>query len=469
MALPVGTQADRHELVAGENVSVDVLTPGKAAVPVTWKVEASSLALPRGWSATPVETKPESQTSRFNITIPADAKAPSSPEDAILPFPPALVRLALKVSVDGYDFLLRKPVEASEAKTTGVETYPLELVPAVTVTVQPAQIIVPAKRAGEPVTLFSRVRYHGTKAAKVQVGIDAPNGWHATAISPLAFSSAGDQLIRYVVTPPAHVPPGAYDLHPYAELGEEKFRASLEPIPTLPTRDWSEPDDATVHVLDLIVPAELHVGYVAADTDPIPETLRQIGIQVDMLDEVALAFGDLSRYDTIVAGIRAYELRPDLIRMNSRVLDYVRNGGTLLVQYQRDFAWNKLLPAPLPAKMADQAARVTDANSPVRFLDPKSPLLNSPNKITLADFQGWDQERGLYFWDKFDPQYEALLGLKDFDEPETNGGLVYAHVGKGIYIYTGLSFFRQLPGGVPGAYRVFVDLISQTQHARKND
>jgi len=301
------------------------------------------------------------------------------------------------------------------------------------------------------------------------VGIDVPSGWHATAISPLAFSSAGDQLIRYVVTPPGHVAPGAYDLHPYAELGEEKFRASLEPIPTLPTRDWSEPDDATVHVLDLIVPAGLHVGYVAADTDPIPETLRQIGIQVEMLDEVALAFGDLSRYDTIVAGIRAYELRPDLIRMNSRVLDYVRNGGTLLVQYQRDFAWNKLLPAPLPAKMADQAARVTDANSPVRFLDPKSPLLNSPNKITLADFQGWDQERGLYFWDKFDPQYEALLGLKDFDEPETNGGLVYAHVGKGIYIYTGLSFFRQLPGGVPGAYRVFVDLISQTQHARKND
>jgi LmbE family N-acetylglucosaminyl deacetylase len=469
VALPVGTQADRHELVAGENVTVDILTPGKPAVPVIWKVDTSSLVLPSGWNATPVETKPEAQTSRFNITIPADAKTPSTPEDVILPFPPALVRLALKVSVDGYDFMLRKPVEESEAKTTGVETYPLELVPALTVTVQPAQIMVPVKHTGEPVTLFARVRYHGTKAVKVPFGIGAPDGWHATTVAPLDFSSPGDQLIRYVVTPPAHVAPGAYDLHPYAELGEEKFRTSLEPIPTLPTRNWSEPDDATVHVLDLIVPSALRVGYVAADTDPIPETLRQIGIQVDMLDEVALAFGDLSRYDTIVAGIRAYELRPDLMRMNSRVLDYVRNGGTLLVQYQRDFAWNKLLPAPLPAKMADQAARVTDANSPVRFLDANNPLLNSPNKITLADFQGWDQERGLYFWDKFDPQYKALLGLKDFDEPETNGGLVYAQVGKGVYIYTGLSFFRQLPAGVPGAYRLFVNLLSQTRHLGKHD
>ena len=272
--------------------------------------------------------------------------------------------VTLKVSVDGYEFTLRKPIEASEAKTTGVETYPLELVLAVTMTVQPAQIMIPVKRAGEPVTLFARVRYHGTKPAKVSPELDVPSGWHAQTISQLDFSSPGDQLIRYVVTPPAHVAPGAYALHPYAELGGEKFRTSLEPIPTLPNRDWSEPDDATVHVLDLIVPASLHVGYVAADNDPIPETLRQIGIQVDLLDEVALAFGDLSPYDAIIAGIRAYELRPDLMRMNSRVLDYVRDGGTLLVQYQRDFAWNKLLPAPLPAKMADQAARVTDAASP---------------------------------------------------------------------------------------------------------
>ena len=132
--------------------------------------------------------------------------------------------------------------------------------------------------------------------------------------------------------------------------------------------------------------------------------------------------------------------------------------------YERDFAWAKLLPAPFRAEMAPQAVRVTDANSPVRFLAPESPLLNSPNKITLDDFKGWEQERGLYFWSTWDSQYQPVLGLTDPGEPESTGGLVYAHDGKGLYIYTGLSFFRELPDGVPGAYRLFINLLSQTLH-----
>lgn len=220
-----------------------------------------------------------------------------------------------------------------------------------------------------------------------------------------------------------------------------------------------------MHVLDLNVPANLRVGYIAAENDPLPEILRQLGIQVDLLDEVALAFGDLNQYDAITVGIRAYELRPDLLRANQRLLDYVDRGGTLLVQYQRDFAWDKELPAPYPAKMGDKVARVTDPNSPVRFLAPDSPLMNTPNKITLADFQGWEQERGLYFWGTFDQRYQALLGLKDFNDSEVTGALVTARVGKGLYIYTGLSFFRELPAGAPGAYRLFVNLLSQTPHA----
>jgi len=133
-----------------------------------------------------------------------------------------------------------------------------------------------------------------------------------------------------------------------------------------------------------------------------------------------------------------------------------------VVQYERDFAWQKTFP-PFPATMAEHAARVTDPNSPVRFLEPESPLLNYPNKITLEDFKGWVQERGLYFWGEWDPRYKAVLGLKDFGEPEVTGGLVSAADGKGVYIYTGLSFFRELPAGVPGAYRLFVNLISQSR------
>jgi LmbE family N-acetylglucosaminyl deacetylase len=464
VALPFEVQADRHELVAGEDLSVEV-TVGKPIVPVKWTLDVNSMEVPTGWTATKEETKHDSESENFKVTIPPGTKPPSSPEDAIMPFPRPLVRVALAAVWSSYRFTIEKPVQSVQATTTGIATYPLELVPAVTLTVEPQQVMVPVQRASEPVKLLARIRYHGTKPAKMEVGVDAPDGWKAQPIAPLDFSAAGDQLIRFVVAPPAQTSPGAYALHPYARIGEEAFRTSLEPIPTLSTRNWTEPSDATVHVLDLNIPASLRVGYIAAENDPLPEILRQLGIQVDLLDEVALAFGDLSQYDAVTVGIRAYELRPDLMRANQRLLDYVDRGGTLLVQYQRDFAWDKELPAPYPAKMGDKVARVTDPNSPVRFLAPDSPLLNTPNKITLADFQGWEQERGLYFWGTFDQRYQALLGLKDFNDSEVTGGLVTARVGKGLYIYTGLSFFRELPAGVPGAYRLFVNLLSQTPHA----
>ena len=474
VAIPLNAQASRHELVAGETFSVDVSIAGTPAVPVKWALDTSSIVVPSGWSVTPEGTKGASDTgtAKFTVAIPAGAKRSLTPADAILPFPPPLVRLALRVEVGGYEFAIERPVNSMEATTTGIQTYPLELVPAVTLTVEPKQVMAPEKRAAMPVKLFARVRYHGTAATKVTVGLDAPKGWTVqlpNVEGPLEFAKGGDRLIQFVVTAPAETAAGAYTLRPYARMGEETFRTSVEPIPTLPTRNWSEPSDATVHVLNLVVPAGLHIGYIAAENDTLPEILRQIGIRVDMLDEVALAFGDLSKYDAITVGIRAYELRPDLLRTNARLLDYVKRGGTLLVQYQRDFAWNEELPAPFKATMPGETSRVTDANSPVRFLAPDDPLLNSPNKITLVDFQGWVQERGLYFWGSFDAKYTPVLGLTDPGEAETNGSLVYVRDGKGLYIYTGLSFFRELPAGVPGAYRLFVNLLSQTRHPAGQD
>ena len=472
VAIPLAAQASRHELVAGENFSVEVSVAGTPAVAVKWTLNASSLLLPAGWSVTPEAVKGESDTAKFNVAIPAGARPSLTPADAILPFPPPLVRLALQVEVAGYQFAMERPVNSIEATTTGIQTYALELVPAVTLTVEPKQVMAPEKRAAMPVKLFARVRYHGTAATKVTVGLEAPKGWTVETPNvqgPLEFAKGGDRLIQFVVTAPAQTAAGAYALHPFARIGEETFRTSVEPIPTLPTRNWSEPADATVHVLNLIVPAGLRVGYIAADNDTLPEILRQIGIRLDMLDEVALAFGDLSKYDAITVGIRAYELRPDLLRANARLLDYVKRGGTLLVQYQRDFAWNEELPAPFKATMPGETSRVTDANSPVRFLAPDDPLLNSPNKITLGDFQDWVQERGLYFWGTFDAKYTPVLGLTDPGEAEAKGSLVYARDGKGLYIYTGLSFFRELPAGVPGAYRLFVNLLSQTRHAAGQD
>lgn len=464
VALPIDVQADRHELVAGESFTVNVSFLDKPAVPFHWTVDQSSLLVPNGWMATLQGGETDGKSYRFHVSIPAGATPPKAPVDAILPFPPPLVRVDVRATVEGYNFSIRQPVENSEAKTTDVETFPLELIPAVTLTVDPTEVMLPEKRTSEPFELLARVRYHGDKPAKVAVGLGAPEGWSAKPVAPLDFSAPGNQLIKYVVQPPAKVALGPYPLHPFARLGGETFHTSVEPLPSLPTRDWSKPDDATVHVLDLNIPRDLRIGYIAGDNDLVPDSLRNIGVQVDMLNEVQLAFGDLSKYDAIVVGIRAYELRPDVMAANGRLLDYVKNGGTLVVEYERDFAWNRFQPAPFKAMMARQAVRVTNPDSPVRFLIPDSPLLNTPNKITLADFNGWIQERGVYFWSTWDPRYQALLGLTDPNEPEATGGLVYAHDGKGLYIYTGLDFFRELPAGVPGAYRLFVNLISQTVH-----
>jgi hypothetical protein len=298
----------------------------------------------------------------------------------------------------------------------------------------------------------------------------------------LKFEGAGDRYARLKVTPPLKLARGNFKISAYVERAAdrahgdkaEKFTASLEPLPTLPTQFWSEPAQCAVRAFDVLVPANFRVGYVTAESEPVPEALQRLGIRVEMLDAVALAFRDLSPFNAIVVGVRTYELRPDLPGANQRLLDYVSKGGTLVVQYQRDFAWDKFHYAPYPALISPPLPpvkegtppavhalpRITDENSPVKFLKPDDPLLNHPNKITQDDFKGWMQERGLYFWTEFDPKYTPLLAMHDPGEPDLNGGLIYAHVGKGTYIYTGLAFFRQLPEGVPGAYRLFVNLLS---------
>ena len=458
VALHLEARADRDELVAGETFSVRASHSFRPDVGL--KSFVAGLEAPAGWRVTP-------EGDHFSISIPPDAEPTAAPGDAVLPWPSPLVHLRFEGVVDGYTFTAEEPAVAVRASSTRVDTYPLALVPAVTLTIEPRQIALEKKGASAmPVKMLVRVRYHGSSPADVSVGLDGLPGWVLTpreGFAPLHFTGPGDQLLPFLVRPPPQVAPGAYALKPYARLGEKTYRTSLEPLPSLPTRSWSEPAEAIVHVIDLAVPAKLRVGYIAAGNDPIPDTLRQLGVQVDLLDEAALAFEDLSPYDAVVVGIRGYELRDDLARANHRLLDYVRQGGTLVVQYQRDFVWARVLPAPFPATMGQPAARVTDPNSPVRFLAPKNPLLDFPNKITLDDFKGWVQERGLYFWGQFDPHYQAVLGLRDPGEEETAGSLMYARDGKGVYIYTGLSFFRELPAGVPGAFRLFVNLLSQSK------
>jgi LmbE family N-acetylglucosaminyl deacetylase len=404
-------------------------------------------------------------TGKMPPPKPGQPSLPSHPDRMLplLPEPRPLITARQEVTVAGYKMTVEEAVTHVQATSTSAVRVPLRIVPGYTLAVAPRQAIEVLNAQNKPFDVFLRVHSYSTKPAKVSVGLDVPDGLKASAPSEVEFTGIGDQYVKLTVKPPANLEAGNFSVTAYAKRGEDKFTTSLEPLPSMPTILWSEPAQCIVHAFDIDVPANLRVGYISAEGEPIPDALKRLGITVEMLDTNALTFGDLSKFDAIVVGVRAYELRPELAEANKRLLSYVSNGGTLVVQYNRDYVWDKLQPAPYPAKIGTPTPRITDETSPVKFLLPADPLLNRPNKITEADFQGWVQERGLYFWRDFDSRYTAPLAMNDPGEKDLNGGLVYTKFGKGTYIYTGLAFFRELPDGVPGGYRLFVNLLSASK------
>jgi LmbE family N-acetylglucosaminyl deacetylase len=484
--------ADRSEIVSGETFTVRVDTHHREETPGDFKKPA--LLLPTDWNV----TKEEPETGgaiRFTVSVIQNPQRTPASAMAILPEPPPLVTVSQEAVIDDFSFTVTSPVLQLRATSTRVDRVPLRIVPAYTLAVEPKQTVEITGKQNKPFDILLRVHSYATQVGEVRAGLTVPRGWKTGAAVPLKFEGTGDRYARLTVTPPLKLGKGSFKISAFVERGAdrargdkaEKFTTSLEPLPTLPTQLWSEPAQCAVHAFDVLVPVNLRVGYVTAESEPVPEALQRLGIRVEMLDAVALAFRDLSSYSAIVVGVRAYELRPELSGANQRLLDYVSKGGTLVVQYQREFAWDKFHYAPYPALISPPLPpakegsppvvrplpRITDENSPVKFLQPNDPLLTHPNKITQDDFKGWVQERGLYFWTEFDPKYTPLLTMHDPGEPELDGGLVYTHSGKGTYIYTGLAFFRQLPEGVPGAYRLFVNLLSAseghgTRSARKN-
>jgi LmbE family N-acetylglucosaminyl deacetylase len=457
-AIKIVSNADRSELVAGEGFSVRAELAHRSGVPATFS--KPDLALPSGWIITKQEEKDGS--TNFSVAVPAGAQTPHTPGDFLRPFPPPLVTARTHVEVEGYAFDFSSPVQSLHATTVSVLSYPLRIVPPVELTPEPEQYVVVESRQPKQFDVFARVHSFAQTPSKVSVGISVPTGWKAPAPEVVEFSGAGDRLVHITVTPPAKIAAGNYGLKAYAKRGQETFETSLEPLPSLPTYLWSQPATVPVHVFSIAVPEHLRVGYISAENDAIPDSLRRLGVDVDMLDANALAFGDLGRCDAIVVGMRAYELRSDVVASNSRLLDYAAGGGTLVVLDQRPAIWDALKPAPFPATMGP-GPRVTDENAAVSYTDPASPLLNFPNKIEAHDFDGWVQERGLYFWEKWDAQYHAVLSMHDPGEKDLLGSLVWTRSGKGVYIYTALSFSRQLPEGNAGAFRLFVNLLSQSR------
>jgi hypothetical protein len=234
---------------------------------------------------------------------------------------------------------------------------------------------------------------------------------------------------------------------------------------TLVTREdlgsfyYYQPALQRVSMVDVNVPHDLKIGYIMGAGDDIPTVLQQIEMNVTLIPPDRLGEENLSQYGTIVLGIRAYDTQKDLVANNQNLLDFVSAGGTLVVQYNTSVAdFNGEHLTPYPAELS--RARVSVEEASVDILDPGNEIFHFPNEITSSDFDGWVQERGLYFMSKWDEHFKPLLSCHDPGEAAQKGGLLEAKLGKGIYIYTGYAFFRQLPAGVPGAVRLYVNLLS---------
>jgi hypothetical protein len=290
------------------------------------------------------------------------------------------------------------------------------------------------------------------------VRLRVPSGWRAEpAEAPVRFEERGVHELRFTVTPPAG--PGSGTVAAEIEIGGRAYGHRLQTIdyPHIPVQTLFPRAEARLVRADVRRHGE-RIGYLMGSGDEVPEALRQMGFQVTLLSDDEVEQGDLGRFDAIVAGVRAYNTRPRLLALQPRLLDYVKAGGRLVVQYNtNERALNDRL-GPYPFTLSRE--RVSQERAEMRMREPAHPLLATPNRIGAADFEGWVQERGLYYASPADPRYEAPLSSNDAGEEPRDGGLLFARHGKGAFVYTGLAFFRQLPAGVPGAYRLFANLVS---------
>ena len=435
----------------GSRLTVQNKKDNETAVEGSWKISLTPST--NTWPA-----EPDGSRRKLHSYPPAEPELSPDPTPVLVAFQ--------KIKIGSFELTTSIPVTHTTATSTSVSRVPIRIVPAYTLFVDPSQSVEILSQPRKSFDILLRVHSYTAQPAKVFSGLYVPDGLTSGAPVELSFDGIGDQYAKLPVTPSAKLVAGNYTITAYAKRGDEKFSTMLEPLPTMPTILWSNPAQTVVHAFDINVPPDLLVGYVSAEGEMIPDALKRLGIKVEMLDSNALTFGDLSKYSAIVVGVRAYELRPELASANKRLLEYVSNGGTLIVQYNRDYIWNKFLPAPYHATIGNPTPRITDENADVKFLKPDDRLLNWPNKITQDDFKNWVQERGLYYWSDFDARYTPLLSMHDPGERDLTGGLVYTALGKGTYIYTGLAFFRELPEGIPGAYRLFVNLLSASQPVR---
>jgi LmbE family N-acetylglucosaminyl deacetylase len=386
------------------------------------------------------------------------------------PFRPSPFRAAFRLTVGGARVTADLPVQYRSVKDVfaGEKRFELTVVPAFSVQATPAAGIVPVATGAAVAREVHVSVTSGLKTAvHASVALVAPGGWTvAPASAPLDFSGEDESLsVRFTVTAPASVAAGTYRLQAVVTspaTPNERYTQGYQEIdyPHVERRQVIKPAETALKVMRVRVAPDIRLGYIVGAGDQVPPALEQLGAKVNDIGPDELAWGDLSKYDVIMTGVRAYERRADLRAYNRRLLDFAQRGGTVIVQYNK-MEFNRAQYGPYPAKVGN--GRVTDEHAPVTILMPANPVFNAPNRIDDRTWQGWVQERGLYFLGEKDPRYVDLLSMQDTfkDNPGVKlGSLVEATVGRGRWLYVGLGLWRQLPAQTEGAYQLLANLIS---------
>jgi hypothetical protein len=339
---------------------------------------------------------------------------------------------------------------------------PLVVTPAIGIRMVTEARILPLDGNALPV----RVTVHSQAAAEGTVSLELPAGWTSQPVEAhFHRDNAGDtEPLLFSVTPNG-AESGAYSINAIAHSGGREYKTGWRSVGYTGLRPYNQYKLAQLKTrkVDVKLAPGLRIGYVMGTGDLVPEAIEGLGGKANLLTAAELVSGDLSAWNVIVIGIRAYSARPELTAAQPRLDEFVRRGGTLIVQYQTGN-----FPAPFPLSMGRMAERVVDETAPVKLLEPAHPLLRWPNVIGDADFEGWVEERGHSFLDSWDAHYTALTETDDPGQDTQRGGLLVAHPGKGTYIYVAYALYRQLPELVPGAYRLLANTLSagQNQAAR---
>jgi LmbE family N-acetylglucosaminyl deacetylase len=471
LGLYLEAAAESVSAVPGDRVKIDLEAANRSPVAVrlkrvtlpaagadeTWEQVLNAresfkktidVALPAGLTdSQPYWLREKGTPGMFKVADPALIGRPENP-------PVLTVRFDLDLA--GVPFTVERPVVYKWTDDARGELYrPFEAIPAVAVQIADGVLVFP-DATGREVTVNLRAGRAGVEGT---LHLEAPAGWTTTPPSqPFRIADKdGAATLKFEVRPPDAASTGA--LRAIAESGGQQYQRGLLHIEHehIPTQIDLPPAEARVVRVALKRKGQ-SIGYLQGAGDLVPAGLRQVGFTVVELTLDDLTADTLKRYDAVILGVRAYNTLERLRFQQPALFDYAKAGGTVIVQYTTSQDLKVDAPAPYPLTLSHD--RVSEEDAAVRFLAPDHPVLNVPNTITPADFDGWVQERGLYFASKWDDAFKPVLSCNDAGEPPRDGGLLVAKYGDGWFVYTGYSFFRQFPAGVPGAYRLFANLIA---------